>query len=90
VGADDGGEGELTPMHFLYWSSQGLQSAAARNRTAAIVVSPVEGREAKLVVPVVTVAVVGEAMAMARLVVRRIGSFMVILVEEVAFWYVVR
>jgi hypothetical protein len=67
-------------MHFLYWLSQGLQSAAARNRTA-VVVSPVEEREATLVVPVVTVAVVGEARAMARPVARRVECFMVIVVE---------
>jgi hypothetical protein len=68
-------------MHFLYWLSQGLQSAAARNRTAVVVVSPVEGREATLVVPVVPVAVVGEARAMARPVARRVECFMVIVVE---------
>jgi hypothetical protein len=68
-------------MHFLYWLSQGLQSAAARNRTAVVVVSPVEEREATLVVPVVTVAVVGEARAMARPVARRVECFMVIVVE---------
>jgi hypothetical protein len=80
---------ELTPMHFLYWSSQGLQSAAAREHTAAVVVLPVEGRGATLVVPVVTVAVVGEARAMARPVVRRVGGFMAILVEEVVYRYIV-
>jgi hypothetical protein len=74
-------------MHFLYLSSQGLQSAPARDRPAAVVVSPVEGRGATLVVPAVSVAVVGEARAMARLVVRRVGSFMVILVEE--GWFLV-
>jgi hypothetical protein len=76
---------ELTPMHFLYWSSQGLQSAPARDSTAAVVVSPVEGRGTTLVVPAVTVAVVGEARAMARPVVRRVGSFMVIMVEGGVF-----
>jgi hypothetical protein len=70
-------------MHFLYLSSQGLQSAPGRDRPVAVVISPVEGREAALVVPVVAVAVVGEARAMARPVVRRVGSFMVITVGEV-------
>jgi hypothetical protein len=48
-------------------------------------VSPVEGREATLVVPVVPVAVVGEARAIARPVARRVESFMVIVVEWVVF-----
>jgi hypothetical protein len=74
---------KLTPMHFLYLSSQGLQSAPGMDRPVAVVISPVEGREAALVVPVVAVAVVGEARAMARPVVRRVGSFMVIVVGEV-------
>jgi hypothetical protein len=60
-----------------------LQSAPVRDSTAAVVVSPVEGREATLVVPVVSVAVVGEARAMARPVVRRVRIFMVIAVGEV-------
>jgi hypothetical protein len=78
---------ELTPMHFLYLSSQDLQSAAVRDMPAVVVVSPVECREAALVVPAVSVAVVGEAREMARPVLRRVGSFMVILVEE--GWFLV-
>jgi hypothetical protein len=81
---------ELTPMHFLYSSSQGLQSAPARDRPAGVVVSPVEGREAALGVPVVAVAVVGEARVMARVVVRRVGRCMMIVVGEVFFCYMVR